>query len=249
MVLVCHLENEPFPICFLHCHILFQEMQVLLPYSRDLAVECLLPTLTFCRVPLAHLQPSISVPTLASSVALLLLTTQLVPAQVWPWTDTALLWLKPTTGSQTKPVRHLHPQGLPLMLVCRVAQLWICQWAAMTGMHSAARKLAYLCRFQGCLHSSSTSCHPLPAMPLPLIKPTKAPTTHLDCIVPVRCTDITFRHLLNWLPVLRKLFLPKEVSWGPRRVEPWRIGRCCPLWKECTYLAVGGSRISLTLGP
>lgn len=203
-VLICCLGSEPFPICFLHCNILFQETQVPLLYSRDPAVECHLPTLTFYRVPLAHLQPSTWVPTLASSVALLQLTTQLVPAQAWPWTDTALLWLKPTTGSQTKPVRRLHPRGLPPMSVCRVAQLWICLWVATMGMHSAARRLAYLCRFQGCLHSSSTSCHPHPAMPSPLIKPTKAPTTRSDCTAPVRSMDITFPHPLNWLPVLRK---------------------------------------------
>lgn len=247
--MICYLGSGPFPMCFLQCNILFQEMQVPLLYSRDLAVECHLPTLTFYQVPLAHLQPSTSAPTLASCVPLLQLTTQPVPAQAWPWTDTALPWLRRTTGSQTRPVRPLHPQGLPPMLVCRAAQLWICLWVAMMGMHSAARRLAYPCRFQGCLHSSSTSCLPHPAMPLPLIRPTKAPTTRLDCTVPVRSMDITFPHPLNWLPVLRKSFLPKEVSWGPRQVEPWRIGRCCPPWKECTYLAAGGSRISLTLGP
>lgn len=236
-------------MCFLHYNILFQEMQVPLLYSRDLAVECHPPTLTFYQVPLAHLQPSTSVPTLASCVPLLQLTTQLVPAQAWPWTDTAAPWLKPTTGSQTRPARPLHPQGLPPMSVCRAAQLWTCPWVATMAMHSAARRLACPCRFQGCLHSSSTSCLPHPATPLPLIKPTKAPTTRLDCTAPVRSMDITFPHPLNWLPVLRKSFLPKEVSWGPRQVEPWRIGRCCPPWKECTYLAVGGSRISLTLGP
>lgn len=224
-------------------------MQVPLLYSRDLAVECHLPTPTFYRAPLAHLPPSTSAPTPASSAPLLQLTTQPVPARAWPWTDTALPWPKPTTGSPTRPARPSPPQGLPPTSACRPARLWICPWAAMMGMHSAARRLAYPCRFQECLRSSSTSCLPHPAMPLPLIKPTKAPTTHLDCTVPVHSMDITFPHPLSWLPVLRKSFLPKEVSWGPRQVEPWRIGRCCPPWKECTYLAVGGSRISLTLGP
>lgn len=236
-------------MCFLHCNILFQEMQVPLLYSRDLAVECHLPTLTFYRAPLAPLQPSTSAPTLASCAPLLQLTTPLVRAQAWPWTDTALPWPRPTTGSPARAARPSLPPGLPPTSACPVAQLWICPWVAVTGMPSAARRLAYPCRFQGCLRSSSTSCPPHPAMPLPLTRPTKAPTTRLDCTVPVRSMDITFPHPLNWLPVLRKSFLPKEVSWGPRQVEPWRIGRCCPPWKECTYLAVGGSRISLTLGP
>lgn len=207
------------------------------------------PTLIFCPAPLAHLPPFIWVPTPASCVVWPQLTIPPVPARVSHSTGTAHLWRRPTTGSPTRQARLSPRPGLPPTWAWAAAPRWTCPWPARMGTPSAARRPACPCRFPACLPSSSTSCLHPPATPLLLTRPTRVPTTRSGYTAPVPCMDITSLHPPNWLPVLRKLFLPKEVSWGPRRVGPWRIGRCCPPWKECTCLAVGVNRVSLTLGP
>lgn len=224
-------------------------MQVPPPCSKVLGMAFLPLTLTFCLAPLAPLLPSIWGPTPASCVVWPLLTILPVPARASPSTDTAHLWPRPTTGSPIRLVRPSPHPGLPPMWAWAAAPPWTCPWVALTGTPSAAHRPAYPCRFQECPPSSSISCHHPPATPSPLTRPIRVPIILSDYTAPVHCMDITSPHPPNWLPVLRKLFLPKEASWGPHRVGPWRIGRCCPLWKECTCLAVGVSRVSLTLGP
>jgi hypothetical protein len=209
----------------------------------------LLHILTCCLDPLAPLLPSIWGRTPASCVVWLQLTIRPVPVQALPSIDTAHPWQRPTAGLPTRAVRPLPHLGLLPTWVWAATRLWTCPWAALMGTPSAAHRPACPCRFQECPLNFSTSCHRRPAMPLLLTRPTRVLTTPSDCTVPVPCMDITSPHPPNWLPVLRKLFLPKEVSWGPHQVGPWLIVRCCPLWKECTCSAVGASRVSLTPGP
>lgn len=207
------------------------------------------PTLIFCLVPLAPLLPSIWGPIPASCAVWPRLTTLPAPGRASPSTDTAHPWQRPTIGSPTRPARPSPHPGLPPTWAWAAVPPWTCRWVVLMGTPSAAHRPACPCRFRGCPLSSSTSCLHPPATPLLLTKPIRVPITLSGYTAPVPCMDITSPHPPNWLPVLRKLFLPKEVSWGPHRVGPWLTGRCCPLWKECTCLAVGASRVSLTLGP
>lgn len=224
-------------------------MQVLPAYCKVLGTVFLPPTLTFCLAPLVPLLPSIWGPTPASCVVWPQLTTLPVPAQASPSTGTVHPWRRPTTGSPTRPVRPSPHPGLPPMWEWAAVPPWTCPWAALMGTPSAARRPACPCRSRECPPSFSTSCRHPPVMPSLLTRPIRVPITLSGYTVPVPCMVITFPHPPSWLPVLRKLFLPKEVSWGPHQVGPWLIDRCYPLWKECTCLAVGVSRVSLTLGP